>query len=128
MSLSRRHFFLGSLAIPALAAKKPAPQRPNILLLLADNVPALALGVYGSKEIRTPNLDRLALTGTRFRKHFTAAPAPEPGRASLVTGRTPMQRPGWTGFWRRRVSLVTPRMRLAEFNSWMAKAAASRSS
>ena len=91
MSLSRRQFFLGSLALPALAAKKPALERPNVLLLLADNVPAWVLGVYGNKEIRTPNLDRLALTGTRFRNHFVAAPAPEPGRASLLTGRTPMQ-------------------------------------
>ncbi len=91
MPLSRRHFFLGSLALPALAAKKSAPERPNVLLLLADNVPAWALGVYGNKEIRTPNLDRLALTGTRFRNHLSAAPAPEPGRATLLTGRTPMQ-------------------------------------
>ena len=41
--------------------------------------------------MRTPNLDRLAQTGTRFRNHFTAAPAPAPGRATLLTSRTPMQ-------------------------------------
>src|SRR5437868_3387334 len=36
MLLSRRHFFFGSLALPGIAAKKPAPERPNILLLIAD--------------------------------------------------------------------------------------------
>ena len=91
MQLSRRHFFFGSLALPAVAAKKPAPDRPNILLLLADNVPQWALSGYGTKEIRTPNLDRLARVGVRMMDHFSAAPAPDPGRASLVSGLAPMQ-------------------------------------
>src|SRR5690242_15241269 len=92
MSLSRRHFFLGSLVLPALAdTKKAAPVKPNVVLLLADNLPAWVLGSYGNKEIRTPNLDRLAQTGTHFKNHFACAPAPGPGRATLLTGRTPMQ-------------------------------------
>ena len=49
MSLSRRHFFFGSLALPALAAKKPAAEQPNILLLLAEGLPAWVLGCYGNK-------------------------------------------------------------------------------
>ena len=96
MQLSRRHFFFGSLALPAFAAKKPpksSAERPNLVLLVADSVPSWALGVNGNKDFHTPNLDRLALTGTRFRNHFVAAPAPAPGRASLLTGRTPMQPP-----------------------------------
>ena len=72
MHLSRRHFFFGSLALPALAAKKAAPERPNVLLLIADNVPQWVLGAYGNKEIRTPNLDRLAHMGTRFLDHYVA--------------------------------------------------------
>jgi arylsulfatase A-like enzyme len=91
MQLSRRHFFFGSLALPAVAAKTPAPDRPNILLLLADNVPQWVLSGYGNKEIRTPNLDRLARVGVRMMDHFVAAPAPGPGRASLVSGIAPMQ-------------------------------------
>jgi arylsulfatase A-like enzyme len=91
MQLSRRHLFFGSLALPAVAAKKPAPDRPNILLLLADNVPQWVLSGYGNKEIRTPNLDRLARVGVRMMDHFSAAPAPGPGRASLVSGIAPMQ-------------------------------------
>jgi arylsulfatase A-like enzyme len=89
MLLSRRHFFFGSLALPAIAAKKPAPERPNVLLLIADNVPQWVLGAYGNKEIRTPNLDRLALMGTRFLDHFVASPSPAPSRASMLTGLAP---------------------------------------
>src|SRR5712671_938018 len=91
MNLSRRHFFLGSLALPALAAKKPAAETPNILLILVDNLPAWMLGCYGNTEVRTPAIDRLAQTGTRFLNHFACSPMPGLARASLLTGRTPVQ-------------------------------------
>jgi arylsulfatase A-like enzyme len=91
MPLSRRHFFFGSLALPALAATKTPGERPHILLILADRLPAWILGCYGNNEVRTPALDRLAQTGLRFLNHLACAPAPEPGRATLLTGRTPMQ-------------------------------------
>jgi arylsulfatase A-like enzyme len=92
MLVSRRYFFFGSLALPALAAKKtPEALRPGILLLLADQLPAFMLGASGNKQIYTPNLDRLAKMGIRFFNHFSCAPAPAPGRATLLTGRTPMQ-------------------------------------
>jgi arylsulfatase A-like enzyme len=91
MSLSRRHFFMGSLALPALAQKKPAGETPNILLVLVDNLPAWMLGCYGNKEVRTPSIDRLAQTGTRFLNHFASSPMPGPARAALFTGRTPVQ-------------------------------------
>src|SRR4051794_16030206 len=89
MLLSRRHFFFGSLALPAVAAKKPAPDRPHILLLIADNVPRWVLGAYGNQEIRTPNLDRLARVGTRFLDHFVTSPSPAPSRGSMLTGLAP---------------------------------------
>ena len=91
MLVSRRHFLFGSLALPALAAKKPAPERPNVLLILVDGLPSWVLGCYGNKEILTPNLDKLAQTGTRFLNHIVSAPAPALSRATLLTGRTPMQ-------------------------------------
>jgi arylsulfatase A-like enzyme len=91
MLVSRRHFFFGSLAVPAIAAKKPAPDRPNILLLLADNVPQWVVGCYGNQEIRTPNIDRLSQLGVRFMDHFVAAPSPEPSRRSMLSGLAPAQ-------------------------------------
>ena len=91
MPLSRRHFFFGSLALPALAAPKAPPERPQILLVLADRLPSWILGCYGNNEVRTPTLDRLTQTGLRFLNHFACAPAPVLGRATLLPGRTPMQ-------------------------------------
>jgi arylsulfatase A-like enzyme len=91
MLVSRRNILLGSLALPVLADKKPPASKPNIVLLAVDGLPAWVLGAYGNKEIQTPNLDRFAQTGTRFQNNFTCAPAAGPGRACLLTGRTPMQ-------------------------------------
>src|SRR5437764_15358118 len=90
MNLSRRHFFLGALALPAFAAKKTG-ETPNILLILAENLPAWMLGCYGNKEVRTPAIDRLAQTGTRFLNHVAGSPMPGPARATLLTGRTAVQ-------------------------------------
>src|SRR5262245_47345825 len=90
MVLSRRQFLYGSVTLPALAAEN-APQRPNILLLMAEGVPACGIGCYGNREIRTPGIDRLAQMGTRFTHHFAATPQAAVNRGSLLTGRTPMQ-------------------------------------
>ncbi|HUP02700.1 MAG TPA: sulfatase-like hydrolase/transferase [Bryobacteraceae bacterium] len=92
MNLSRRRFFfLGSLALPPLAAAKSAPDRPNLLLILADGLPAMALKCYGGADFHTPNIDQLSESGVFLREHFSASPSAGPGRASLLTGRTPMQ-------------------------------------
>jgi arylsulfatase A-like enzyme len=91
MSLSRRHFFLGSLALPAFAAKKPAPDRPNIVLMVTDYLPQWVLGCYGNKEIQTPNIDHLAKLSVRFKDNMTASPSPAQGRSSLLTGVAPGQ-------------------------------------
>jgi arylsulfatase A-like enzyme len=76
--------------LPAFAGKVP-PARPNVVLFLADNLPAFMLGCYGNKEIRTPHIDLLCQTGTRFLRNYACTPAPEISRATLLTGLTPMQ-------------------------------------
>ncbi len=90
--LSRRNF-LAHAAAPALLAqkKKTASLRPNILLILADDLAAWMLGCYGNKEIKTPNIDTLARTGARFLNNFVCTPICSASRATLFTGRTPMQ-------------------------------------
>ncbi len=65
--------------------------RPNVVVILADDQGAWALGSAGNAEIDTPNLDRLAQTGTRFENFFCASPVCSPARASLLTGRIPSQ-------------------------------------
>lgn len=92
MPVSRRELLLGSLAVPSLfAKKKTGPERPNVVLLIVDELPDWMLGCYGNKEVKTPNIDKLAAIGTRFQNHFTAAPQAALGRATILTGRTPMQ-------------------------------------
>ena len=63
--------------------------RPNILLIMADQLPAAALGAYGHPVVRTPNIDRLAEQGIRFERCYCNSPLCGPSRGSLVTGRLP---------------------------------------
>ena len=63
------------------------PHRPNIVVIMADDLGYGSLGCYGSKEIHTPNIDRLAATGMRFTDFHSNGPMCTPTRAALMTGR-----------------------------------------
>ncbi len=71
---------------PAPGAEASA-ERPNIVFLYTDDQAQWALGAYGNKEIRTPNLDRIAREGALFRNAFTVTPVCSPSRASMFTSR-----------------------------------------
>lgn len=60
---------------------------PNIVFILADDLAVADLGCYGSTAIRTPNLDRLAAQGIRFRHGYSATPWCSSTRIALYTGR-----------------------------------------
>lgn len=72
------------LLLAAGHARAAAPARPNILLILADDLGYSDIGCYGG-EIRTPNLDSLAKHGLRFRQFYNGSRCC-PSRASLLTG------------------------------------------
>jgi arylsulfatase A-like enzyme len=76
-------------------AQAPEP-RPNIVLIMMDDVGYGDYGAYGAPDIDTPNVDRLARDGVRF-TDFYAAPTCTPTRAALITGR-----------YQQRVSLEAP--------------------
>lgn len=61
----------------------------NILVLMTDQHSVSTLGAYGNPIVRTPALDRLAATGTRFADAFTPTAICTPARASLLTGAAP---------------------------------------
>ena len=61
-------------------------RRPNIILVVADDLGYGDLGAYGQRHIRTPNLDRMAREGLRFTDAYAPSPVCAPSRASLLTG------------------------------------------
>lgn len=92
--LTRRHFFKTLLAATTAgrvfaSSSAPPPPRPNIVLILADDLGFSDIGCYGS-EIPTPALDRLAQGGVRFTQFYNTARCC-PARASLLTGLYPHQ-------------------------------------
>jgi arylsulfatase A len=74
-----------ALLAHATTAKAAHSARPNIILVLADDLGAQELGCYGNKEHATPNLNRLASEGARF-ETFYANPLCTPTRMALMTG------------------------------------------
>ena len=66
-------------------------ERPNVVLITADNLGYGDLPAYGNDEIRAPHLDQLAQEGVRCAAFYTASPTCTVSRASLLTGRTPQR-------------------------------------
>jgi arylsulfatase A-like enzyme len=64
-------------------------KRPNFILIITDQHRADHVGCYGNRVVQTPNIDRLAETGTRFDRFYVATPICMPNRATLMTGRMP---------------------------------------
>ncbi len=64
-----------------------AAERPNIILIMADDLGYGDIGCYGSKKIRTPNIDALAVGGLKFTDYHSNCPVCSPTRAALLTGR-----------------------------------------
>jgi len=69
------------------ASGAPDVDRPNIILILADDLGFNQLGCYGDTPIKTPNLDRLANSGIRFTQAYAGNTVCSPSRVSLFTGR-----------------------------------------
>jgi len=63
-----------------------AQQKPNIVLIVADDLGIGDLGVYGQRHIRTPNIDRLAANGVTFSQFYAGTSVCAPSRSSLMTG------------------------------------------
>lgn len=66
-----------------------APARPNVVLIIADDLAWDDSGAFGNRSVKTPNIDRLAQGGMRFDRAFVTASSCSPSRSSLLTGRYP---------------------------------------
>jgi arylsulfatase len=124
---------LAALGAPAIAAAADAPRRPNIVIILGDDMGFADMGSFGS-EIRTPNLDSLARDGVRFTNFYTHASC-SPTRAMLLTGvdthlnglgnmdewTAPNQRgvPGYEGYLNNRVATLPQLLKGAGYHTYM---------
>jgi N-acetylgalactosamine-6-sulfatase len=78
---------LGSSKVMAMAQRKK--QRPNFIFIFADDLGWGDLGCYGNKQIKTPNLDRMAKNGTLFTQFYVPAPSCSPSRTGIMTSHFP---------------------------------------
>ena len=74
-------------AVISLHAQPGAQSRPNIVLIITDDVGYGDIGSYGAPDIKTPNIDSLAKAGTRFTQFYANGSTCTPTRAGLISGR-----------------------------------------
>lgn len=87
-SFARCAFALAALFVCSFAV---AAERPNIVLFIADDLSWHDVGAYGNRDVRTPNVDKLAREGMTFQRAFAASPTCAPSRSALFTGTYPMR-------------------------------------
>lgn len=74
-----------------VAATELSNGRPNIVIIYCDDLGYGDIGITGHPDIKTPNLDRMALDGMRFTNYYSASPASTASRYALMTGRYPVR-------------------------------------
>ena len=75
-----------------------ADRKPNVIIIYTDDQGSVDVGCYGSKDLETPNLDKLAARGVRFTQMYSPSAICSASRAGLMTGRFPA-RAGVPGRW-----------------------------
>jgi uncharacterized sulfatase len=80
---------LASAALLQSRAAYSVPARPNIVVVLVDDMGWGDLSCFGNQEVKTPNIDRLATGGMRFERFYVNSPICSPSRAALSTGQYP---------------------------------------
>ena len=69
------------------ASAQGAARRPNLIILMGDDLGVCDVGLYGCRDIPTPNIDSIAARGVKFTNGYVSAPVCSPSRAGLITGR-----------------------------------------
>ena len=86
LTLDHRRYLRESPEVRKVLESSAAKKRPNVILLLADDLGSKDIGCYGG-PVHTPALDKLAARGVRFRNFHAGAPVCSPSRATFLTGR-----------------------------------------
>lgn len=97
--MNRRVFLRAAAGVPAAlcavgAETVPPPVKPNIIVILADDLGYGDTGPYGATRVKTPNLDKLARRGLRFTNAYCSSATCTPTRYSLLTGRYAFRKEG----------------------------------
>ena len=124
---------VATLGAPAIASAADGPRRPNVVIILGDDMGFSDMGMFGS-EIKTPNLDALAKNGVRFTNFYTHASC-SPTRSMLLSGvdthingignmdewTAPNQRgvPGYEGFLNDRVVTLPQLLKDSGYHTYM---------
>lgn len=93
--MTKKYFLLGFLWITGiwsqgvLLAQKTISARPNIVLIIGDDIGADDLGCYGNNQVKTPVMDRIAKEGLRFTNAYLTTSSCSPSRCSIISGRYP---------------------------------------
>ena len=87
--MNRALFAVLLASLAAVAGYGASAAKPNLVVILADDLGYGDLGCQGSTTIATPRIDRMAREGARFTSAYAAAPFCSPSRAALLTGRLP---------------------------------------
>lgn len=77
------------LTVLCFAVQSYAQRKPNFIVIYADDMGYGDIGILGQPNIRTPNLDRMAIEGMRFTNYYSASPACTASRYALLTGKYP---------------------------------------
>ena len=91
MSNGLRVVMLATALLSLTSAPSPGAERPNVIIILADDLGYGDLGCYGHPRFKTPHLDRMAAEGVRLTQFNTPMPFCAPTRAALLTGRYPFR-------------------------------------
>lgn len=130
--MKKNNFLIAFLLFASIVS---AQKKPNIVLIMADDMGFSDIGCYGS-EIPTPNLDALAANGLRFTQFYNTARC-SPTRASLLTGLHPHQagmghlaeekigittagKPGYLGYLNNNCITIAEALKTAGYNTYMA--------
>ncbi len=68
-----------------------APEKPNLILIVADDLGYADLSMHGSKQIPTPHIDRLSEEGIHFTAGYVSSAVCSPSRAGLITGKNQVE-------------------------------------
>lgn len=95
------------MLVVLLATSASAAERPNVLFIVCDDLNTQSIGAYGSRVVKTPNIDRLAAEGVKFDRAYCQWPLCGPSRNSFLSGRRPDSRFPMQGYLKETVPGVT---------------------